>query len=82
MRSPFDLVLDTLGFARFVLRRWSEDHCPQIAGNLTYTTLLAIAPTFAVAVALMSSTPAFVEAMGRIEATPSRTWRRRWRATW
>jgi membrane protein len=68
MRSPFDLVLDTLGFARFVLRRWSEDHCPQIAGNLTYTTLLAIAPTFAVAVALMSSTPAFVEAMGRIEA--------------
>lgn len=67
MLRLLDLVRDTLGFARFVLRRWSEDHCPQIAGNLTYTTLLAIAPTFAVAVALLSSTPAFEAAIARTQ---------------
>ena len=68
MRRLIDIAFEIPGFARFVLRRWSEDHCPQIAGNLTYTTLLAIAPTFAVAVALLSSTPSFEPAMGRVQA--------------
>ncbi|HXZ49376.1 MAG TPA: YihY family inner membrane protein [Usitatibacter sp.] len=65
MRRLIDLVLDLLGFARFVLRRWSEDRCPQMAGNLTYTTLLAIVPSFAVGVALLSSTPLFASAMAQ-----------------
>jgi membrane protein len=54
---------DLSGFLRFVLGRWSDDRCPQIAGSLTYTTLLAIAPTFAVAVAVLSSSPFFEDVM-------------------
>ena len=60
-------LLDALGFLRFVLRRWSEDRCPQIAGSLTYTTLLAIAPVFAIAVALLASTPFFGAVMSKIK---------------
>jgi membrane protein len=60
-------LLDTLGFLRFVLRRWREDRCPQIAGALTYTTLLAIAPVFAVAVALLASTPFLGDVMAKIK---------------
>lgn len=59
MRPIVDTARNVLGFARFVVRRWSEDRCPQIAGSLTYTTLLALVPSFAVAVALLSSAPFF-----------------------
>ena len=52
-------MLDVLGFLRFVLRRWGEDRCPQIAGSLTFTTLLALVPVFAIAVSLLSRTPFF-----------------------
>jgi membrane protein len=58
---------DVPGFLRFILRRWSEDRCPQIAGSLTYTTLLALVPMFAVAVALLSSLPFFEDLMVRIK---------------
>src|SRR5258706_8187983 len=55
------------GFLRFVLRRWSEDRCPQIAGSLTYTTLLALVPTFTIAVALLSSAPFFEDVMSQFK---------------
>jgi len=55
------------GFLRFVLRRWSEDRCPQIAGSLTYTTLLALVPVFAIAVAILSSAPFFEQVMVQIK---------------
>jgi membrane protein len=58
---------DLPGFLRFVLRRWSDDRCPQIAGSLTYTTLLAIVPMFAVAVAMLSSSPFFEDVMTGIK---------------
>jgi membrane protein len=60
-------LLETLGFLRFVLRRWNEDRCPQIAGSLTYTSLLAITPVFAIAVALLASTPFFGAVMTKIK---------------
>ena len=60
-------LLEILGFLRFVLRRWNEDRCPQIAGSLTYTTLLAITPVFAIVVALLASTPFFGEVMSKIK---------------
>lgn len=60
-------LLDALGFLRFVLRRWSEDRCPQIAGSLTFTTLLALVPIFAVAVAMLSRAPFFEEVMVQIK---------------
>lgn len=60
-------LLDALGFLRFVLRRWSEDRCPQIAGSLTFTTLLALVPVFAVAVSLLSRAPFFEQVMVQIK---------------
>jgi membrane protein len=61
--SLLDLVLDAFGFVRYVLRRWDEDRCPQIAGSLAFTTLLALVPMFAVIVAMLSGTPFFHEVM-------------------
>jgi membrane protein len=58
---------DLPGFLRFVLRRWNDDRCPQIAGSLTYTTLLAIVPMFAVGVAVLSSSPFFEDVMSGIK---------------
>ena len=60
-RVRAEKLLDVFGFLRFVLRRWTEDRCPQIAGSLTYTTLLALVPVFAIAVAMLSSMPFFEE---------------------
>ena len=60
-------LLDALGFLRFVLRRWSEDRCPQIAGSLAFTTLLSLVPVFAIIVALLSRAPFFDEVMVQIE---------------
>ncbi len=59
--------LDAFGFLRFVLRRWSEDRCPQIAASLTYTTLLALVPVLAICVAMLSSMPFFEEVMVRLK---------------
>lgn len=60
-------LLEVLGFLRFVLRRWTEDRCHQIAGSLTFTTLLALAPMLAVAVALLSRAPFFEDVMVQIK---------------
>lgn len=61
------ILRDTFGFLRFVLRRWADDRCPQIAGSLTYTTLLALAPMFAIAVAVLSSAPFFEDVMSKVK---------------
>jgi membrane protein len=58
---------DYLGFLRFVLKRWSDDRCPQIAGSLTYISLLAIFPIFAVVVALLAQSPIFEDVMSSIK---------------
>jgi len=60
-------LLDAFGFLRFVLRRWSEDRCPQIAGSLAFTTLLALVPVFAIAVAMLSRAPFFEEVMVQVK---------------
>ena len=67
-RSPLmRRALDAAGFARFVLRRWTEDRCPQIAGSLAVTTLLALVPIFAIAVAMLSSLPFFEQVMAQVK---------------
>lgn len=43
----------------FVLKRSSEDRIPQIAGSLTFTTVLALVPLFAVTFALFTAFPIF-----------------------
>ena len=58
---------DLYGFLRFVLGRWNDDRCPLIAGSLTYTTILALAPMFAVGVAVLSSAPFFGEVMDKFK---------------
>ncbi|MGE5615459.1 MAG: YihY family inner membrane protein [Bacillota bacterium] len=63
LRSLSDLP----GFLRYVVKRWSEDRCPQIAASLTYTTLLALVPIFAIAVAVLSSAPFFESVMIQIK---------------
>jgi membrane protein len=60
-------VSTVFGFLRYVWRRWSEDRCPQVAGSLTYTTLLAMVPMFAIAVALLSALPFFEDVMVQIK---------------
>ena len=54
-------LLDALGFMRFVFMRWTEDRCPQIAGSLTYTTLLALVPVCVIAVAVLSTATAITK---------------------
>jgi membrane protein len=66
--NPIAFFVDLFGFVRFVLRRWTEDRCPQIAGSLAFATLLALVPMFAVVVAMLSGTPFFHEVMTQLRA--------------
>ncbi|HUP97957.1 MAG TPA: YihY family inner membrane protein [Usitatibacter sp.] len=59
-------LLDFAAFLRFALRRWNEDRCPQIAGSLAFTTMLALVPSFAIVVVLMSRAPFFDQVMAQI----------------
>lgn len=54
------LDLDTLArLARFTAKRASEDRIAQVAGSLTFTTMLAIVPLATVAFALFTAFPIF-----------------------
>jgi membrane protein len=63
--APPDAVPRRLGeiapFLREAYRRFDEDRCLQIAGSLTYTTLLALVPLLAVSLAVASAFPVFRE---------------------
>ena len=48
-----------LQFIRAVARRFSDDHCMQIAASLTFTTLLALVPLVTVALTVISAFPMF-----------------------
>ncbi|CAE6708428.1 hypothetical protein R69888_01012 [Paraburkholderia haematera] len=57
-RVRFDLdVLKRL--AQFAAKRSSEDRIPQVAGSLTFTTMLALVPLATVAFALFTAFPIF-----------------------
>lgn len=47
------------GFVRFVVGRFIEDRCTQIAASLTYTTLLSLVPLITIAITLFTAFPAF-----------------------
>lgn len=57
--NPRARILALYRFVVFALRRWTEDRCPQMAGSLAFTTLLAMVPMFALVVAALSRTPWF-----------------------
>jgi membrane protein len=46
-------------FVRGVARRVNDDHCMQIAGSLTFTTLLGLVPLVTVALTVISAFPLF-----------------------
>ncbi len=52
----------------FAYRRGTEVRLPQVAGSLTFTTLLSIVPLVAVALALFAAFPLFSEFRGALEA--------------
>lgn len=58
-------LVNLYGFLRFVVKRWTEDRCPQIAGSLTFTTILALVPTFAIGVAVLSTSSHFHDVMSK-----------------
>ena len=50
-----------IGFMRFVVQRFQEDHCAQVAASLTFTTLLALVPLITVTVTVFAAFPVFTE---------------------
>jgi len=51
----------TILLLKLVVERFAEDRCIQVAGNLTFTTLLALVPLFTIAFALFAAFPVFEE---------------------
>ena len=50
-------IQHTIEYARFVVRRFVEDRCLMVAGSLTYTSLLALVPLFAVTLTVTAQVP-------------------------
>ncbi|WP_225748470.1 YihY family inner membrane protein [Eikenella sp. Marseille-P7795] len=50
-----------LAFARFLYARFYEVNIPQVAGSLTFTTLLALVPLFTVVIVVVSAFPVFAD---------------------
>ncbi|WJF91399.1 YihY family inner membrane protein [Paraburkholderia bonniea] len=60
MLSRMRVDLDTLKrLARFAAKRSGEDRIPQVAGSLTFTTMLSLVPLATVAFALFTAFPIF-----------------------
>lgn len=57
----------SLGFARFVARRFNEDRCAQVAASLTFTTLLSLVPLITVAVTVFAAFPVFTDLMTQVK---------------
>ena len=53
--------------ARYALRRAGEDHLPQVASSLTFTTVLSLVPILTVAFALFTAFPMFKSFRADIE---------------
>ena len=55
-------------YLRFVLKRFRQDRCLQIAGSLTFTTLLALVPLITVSLAILATFPVFSEFSAELKA--------------
>ena len=62
------LVREALAFALYTWRRFSADNGLRIAASLSYTSLLALVPLIAIAVAIMSAFPVFEAARSKLGA--------------
>ncbi|MDY0012796.1 MAG: YihY family inner membrane protein [Rhodocyclaceae bacterium] len=52
-------LTDALDFLRLLARRFQDNRCPQVAGSLTFTTLLSLVPLVTVALVTFSQFPVF-----------------------
>ncbi len=59
-------------FVRAAYARFDEERCLQLAGSLTYTTLLALVPLITVALAVATAFPVFREWTGEIDGWVAR----------
>ncbi len=57
-----------VNFTRFVVRRFREDRCAQIASSLTFTTLLSIVPLIMIALTMFSAFPVFQDFSSEIRS--------------
>lgn len=64
-KFPID---DVRGLWRFAVRRLNEDRLPQVAGSLTFTTVLALVPMVTVALAIFTTFPMFNTFRASLEA--------------
>jgi len=62
MRFPLpELLRRLLRLSRFLLQRFIQDRCPQVAASLTYTTLLSLVPVLTITLTVISAFPVFGE---------------------
>jgi membrane protein len=59
---------DMLGLLRFARRRLNEERLPQVAGSLTFTTVLALVPMLTIALAIFTTFPLFNTFRASLEA--------------
>ena len=53
---------------RFAARRLDEEHLPEVAGSLTFTTMLALVPILTIALAIFTAFPLFNTFRSSLEA--------------
>lgn len=58
---------DFLAFTRFIVMRFKQDRCPQVAASLTFTTLLSLVPLLTIALTLFSAFPVFEQYSSQIK---------------
>lgn len=56
-----------LDYLRFIARRFSEEQCLQVAGSLTFTSLLALVPLATIALTVASAFPTFADVSTRFK---------------
>lgn len=57
-----------LDFIRYVLVRFFQHNCTEVAASLTFTTLLSLVPLLAIALSVVAAFPAFTEYSTQIKA--------------
>lgn len=60
-------VLRSLDFVRYVLVRFLQHNCTEVAASLTFTTLLSLVPLIAIALSIVAAFPAFTEYSDQIK---------------
>lgn len=66
--KPIKLKLaQEIDFLRFIARRFREDQCLQVAGSLTFTSLLSLVPLATIALIVASAFPVFADISARFK---------------